>query len=179
MNGKHEWVLLLLGLVAAVAVLAGCEDDARVARVAMEASREQAEQNRQFAQLARATTESHQTMVASVEESRQQLVSLQQELRDQADRIDAERRALADERRRESLLAPVLARFGVLVVAAMPLVLAWYLLAGLRAGEPDAGAVGELLIEDLVSEEPRLLPGPEAARALPFSDADEDESAAS
>jgi hypothetical protein len=58
------------------------------------------------------------------------------------------------ERRFESLLAPVIETTGVLLIAALPLVLCWYLLHGLRGQDED---VSEVLVSQLISQTPELL----------------------
>ena len=75
--------------------------------------------------------------------------------------FDKERRSIADERRRESLLAPVVSSVGMMLVAALPLVLCWYLLAGLRTPDED---VSEVLIQNLISEQLALSTPPDRQR---------------
>jgi hypothetical protein len=79
------------------------------------------------------------------------------ELTQRHDRLEAERAQLAQERRREALLAAVLSRLGEIVLCALPLVLAWYLLHCLRRPDHDP-AVSQILIEEILSEQPRLFP---------------------
>ena len=59
------------------------------------------------------------------------------------------------------LLATRIGRtLGMTLLALLPLVLCWYLLQGL--GRTDEEQIGEILIEDIISEEPQLLPAPPA-----------------
>ena len=112
--------------------------------------------------MARETAESQRRMVESVEKSRQDLVGLHKDLEHQRTTIDQERRNLADERYRESLLAPVLTSIGLLLVTALPLVLCWYLLQTLKNSPTDEAAVTQLLVQDLVADRPILLPSTSA-----------------
>ena len=98
----------------------------------------------------------------SAERSRHDLQSLQHELNAQQKTIDRQRADLAARQYRESLLVPVLSSLGLIMATALPLVLAWYLLHGLRSANADAELVGQLLVEDIVRDDPVLLPTPPA-----------------
>ena len=76
----------------------------------------------------------------------------------QRDRLESERRQIASQRYRDSLLVPVLHHGGLLLVCALPLLLAWYLLHSWRSEPQDELAISELLIEEFASDRPRLLP---------------------
>jgi len=78
------------------------------------------------------------------------MVAMESDLQEQRAQLDAERRSIAADRVRESLLAPVVSSVGLMLVAALPLVLCWYLLHGLRTPDED---VSEVLIHNLVSEQ--------------------------
>ena len=89
----------------------------------------------------------------------------------QRDVLEAERRKIAQQRRSESLLAPVMEGFGLLLVVAVLLGFCWSLLIGLsREGEPEYTAVAnDLLLQELILEQPEALPttGPPTAIAPP------------
>jgi len=138
-----------------VLVHVGCDSpDERLSRLARDATAEQASQNRAVTELNREAAASHQAVVEAVEESRRELASLERDLRQQRDRIDDERRELASERYWESLLVPIVSSIGAMLVAALPLVLCWYLLHGL--GQTDESAVSDTLIREIVAEHPLL-----------------------
>ena len=151
--------MMLFTLIALM--INGCESsDERLAGFAERSTAEQAQQNRATTEMTQETAENQRRMVESVEKSRQDLVGLQKDLESQRGTIDQERRDLADERHRESLLAPVLTSIGMLLVTALPLVLCWYLLHTLKNAPADEAAVTQLLVQDLVADRPILLPAP-------------------
>jgi hypothetical protein len=148
-------------LLILIALMIGCESaDERLAGFAERSNAEQARQNQVTSEMAREAADNQRRMVESVEKSRQDLVGLHKDLELQRTTIDQERRDLADERYRESLLAPVLTSIGLLLVTALPLVLCWYLLHTLKNSPTDEAAVTQLLVQDLVAERPILLPTP-------------------
>lgn len=63
-------------------------------------------------------------MVEVVQEAHHDLITLNRDLEVQRSLIDSQRHDLASERRRDSLLAPVVSSFGLPLVTALPLVLA-------------------------------------------------------
>ncbi|MDP6557884.1 MAG: hypothetical protein QGF59_02490 [Pirellulaceae bacterium] len=156
---------LTLLTVIAIALIGGCNEDERLARMAQDSVQQQRSQNEEMTRLNREVAKGVTRLVESENESRKELTALQRDIQQQhadtgrqRDQLEVERRQLATERYRESLLAPVLPHVVLLVVCALPLVLAWYLLHGWRCESQDDLAIGELLIEELVSEQPRLLP---------------------
>ena len=159
-------MLLLLPLITLM--IAGCDSsDERLAGFAERSTAEQARQNQATSEMARETADNQRRMVESVEKSRQDLVGLHKDLEHQRTTIDQERRDLADERYRESLLAPVLTSIGLLLVTALPLVLCWYLLHTLKNSPTDEAAVTQLLVQDLVADRPILLPSsPQPTRRI-------------
>jgi hypothetical protein len=171
MRNTKMWLTGLLLL----AMIGGCDDDnenAQVARVARESAAQQAAQNQEMAKLHREVATGTRQLVEADAQARQELILAQQQLAQQQadlaqqqaelaqrhDALDAERRELAEERYRESLLAPVISGIGLLVLCCLPLVLAWYLLQGWRQESTDETAIGNLLVEELVSQRPLLLP---------------------
>jgi hypothetical protein len=160
---KHAPWMTLLTLM--VLVIIGCDsEDQRLAEFAQRSAAEQAAQNRAAAELATQAAENQRRTVEVVEKSRQDLIEQQKEQQEHLDQqrstIDRERRDLANERRRESILAPVLTSIGFLLVTALPLVLCWYLLHSLKDAPVDETSVTQLLVQDLVSDQPILLPPP-------------------
>ncbi len=156
---KHLPWMMLLALTALMII--SCDSpDARLAGYAERSTAEQARQNRTTTEMTRETAENQRRMVESVEKSRQDLVALQKDLSQERSSVDQERRDLAEERHRESILAPVLTSIGFLLVTALPLVLCWYLLHTLRDAPVDETSVTQLLVQDLVADQPVLLPPP-------------------
>jgi hypothetical protein len=152
-------------VVILVGLLAGCEEDERAIRIAEEAAERQAEQNQEMARLNREVAEGTKRLVEADAQNRGELVAMQRELQDeqteigrQRDPLETERRELATIRTRESLLVPVISHIGLLMLCCLPLLLAWYVLHGMRDGADDDAAMGELLVHDFVSDQPVLLP---------------------
>jgi hypothetical protein len=128
----------------------GCEsNDDRLVRATQQADARQAAQNQALAKLAA----EQQRVQTGIESERE--------------RLDHQRSALEDERReitaaatREPLVANALIGAALLVACSLPLLLAFFVLWGVRRSDSEDAAVGELLIQDLVSENPLLLPRP-------------------
>jgi len=143
---RHRAMMILLIVLAA-----GCSSsDDRLIKHVAESNRQQAEQNVEMAKVHREVAEGTSRLVEAVAESRKEMVAMESDLQEQRTQLDEERRSIANERHRESLLAPIVSSVGLMLVAALPLVLCWYLLHGLRTPDED---VSELLIQNLVSEQ--------------------------
>ena len=150
-------------------VIAGCETpDERLTEFVSSATSEQAQQNREIADVARTAAENHRLVVEAVEKSRQEVTSLQRDVRQELQKLDEERRTLAHARWQESLLAPVITNLGLLLIAALPLALCWYLLHGL-ASHGNEDAVCDVLIQQLVEEPLPNLPAPTLAGGIEHS----------
>jgi hypothetical protein len=165
----------LILLTIAVVVLTSCEsNDERLAKMAQDSVEQQKAQNQEMSRLNREVAQGVAQLVEAEGESRKELIGLQHDLQDQQaevnsqrDALEAERQAIVNQRHRESLLAPVISSVGLLLVCALPLVLVWYLLHGLRSEKDDDVAIGELLVQELVSNYLRLLqPVPETTGSL-------------
>ena len=148
------WILLLFGPF--LALLGGCASDERVVTVAREAADRQAQQSDHLAETVRAETQAHQEMARL----QRDMQAHQAEIGRQRDALEAERREIAQQRRTESLLAPMMESFGLLLAVALVLGFCWSLLIGLhREGEPEHTAVAnELLLQELILQQPEALP---------------------
>jgi len=152
-------------LIAAVAFLTGCgPQDDRLARMATESAQRQAEQNRQMADLHKEIVEGTRQLVEADAKSREEMFTLQRDLLSeraevdrQRDQLEADRQAIAARRRSDPIIAAAITHVGMVLACLLPLVLCWYLLKRGPGEERDV-LVGELLIEDLVSETPVFLP---------------------
>ena len=171
-----QMLRMILALVA-ILLVTGCDGDDRLARMATESAARQAEQNRELVRLNREVAEGTKLLVDADSRSREELVALQRDLQaeqaeigGQRDSLERERKALAQERQRDSVLAAVLVGLGESLVGALPLILCWYLLHGLRHESGDEG-LAELLVEEIASEQPKLLPR-EAVGARPSQEPD-------
>jgi hypothetical protein len=150
---------LIIPTAIVLALLAGCDEDHRIAEVAVQSAERQAAQNEAVTALNHEVAEGTKRLAEAQAVAREELVAMQRDVQIQRNELEAERRALADERHRESLLAPVLSTLGLLLVGSLPLVLCWYLLHCLRGDSQDE-AVAEVLTLELTADEPLLLPPP-------------------
>jgi ABC-type transport system involved in cytochrome bd biosynthesis fused ATPase/permease subunit len=136
-------------------IAVGCDSpDERLVHQLAETSREVVQQNKEVAKTQHEIAEGSKQLVNAVAESRHEHNGMQQDLQQQRDHLERERKSIAANRRSESRLVPVLETTGLLIVAALPLVLCWYLLHGLRGQDEE---VSEVLVSQLVSRSPELL----------------------
>ena len=160
--------LMILALVA-VALVTGCDDDERVAQIAREAADRQARQSEEMARLSEQTAEATKRLVEADAQAHQEMLAMQRELQAeqaevgrQRDQLETERRELAQDRWWDSLTATAVTNVGLILACLLPLVLCWHFLRAVR-NENDDALVNEVLIEELTSDQPRLLPPPDAA----------------
>ncbi len=155
--------LIVLLLVAAT----GCREsnDDRLVEMAQEHAARQAEQNRRMAESHKQLVEGSRQLVESDARAREELVVLQHDLRaDQAeighqrDQLEAERRQIAEQRYRDPLVAAAIANVGLVLACLLPLIVVVYVLWAVGRSRQSDDAVTELLVEELISDQPRLLP---------------------
>jgi hypothetical protein len=130
--------------------------------------------------------ESHELAIAAGQlvnrdaEARRELLQAQTRLHDQlhqersgVDRqrelLDEERRAIAQERLQAPIIAMAIERVGVLFACLTPLVLAAYALRQLGQAHYESAELGEFLLTDAISIEPRLLTLSDQVRLPPVS----------
>lgn len=162
MTTKQAVVIFAL---LAVPLMVGCpSDDARIAQMAVEQANRQAEQSKQTTELQQQVAAGARELVKADSEARRELVTLQRDVQSeraevgqQRDSLEAERRSIAAARHRDPIIAQSVAACGAIVSCLLPLVLCWWLLRGPTA-ETENDTVGDLLIKDLVSDKPVLLP---------------------
>jgi hypothetical protein len=148
--------------------MSGCGDDsARVAGVAHHALESQAKQNEELARLSGEVVESSQQLVEHDAQARTEILAAQQNLQaqhsdlsQQRDDLELQRQRIAAQRQTESLLAPILLTLGTAFLCLLPIGVAGYALYLSRSGVPEMADVGQILIEELVSDTPKLLPPP-------------------
>ncbi|MCH8047139.1 MAG: hypothetical protein IID44_25840 [Planctomycetes bacterium] len=167
---------ILMLLAVATILMTGCEENgnenSRVAKVAVEAAERQAKQNEEMARLNRETAEGAKRLVEADAQARKELTEMQHDLQaeqaevgEQRDQLEAERKQIAGQRRTESMLGPILKGCAAAAVIAVTIGYCWSLLFSLRR-QDDAGQVlSELLVDELLSEKPVLLP-PRSAKAI-------------
>lgn len=156
----------------------GCDDDenSRLAEMAERHLQRQAEQNRQMNELHREVAEGTRRLVEADAQTREEMAALAREVQaeraevgQQRDLLESERRDLAAERRLAPIIAAAITNIGLLLACLLPLVLCWYLLQ--RRVEPaDDQVVAEVLLNDLVTDRPLLLPRMDSTRAIGLRD---------
>ena len=162
---KKTW-LCHVPWTALFVLLIGCgETDPRVVQVAMESTRRQAEQNRQMGELQEHVAEGTKQLVDADAQARQQLAELQRELRtDQAevsrqrDALESERREIAKDRYWDSILGTSIYAGAGILACLLPLLLCGWLLHATRDKQGADEALAELLVEELTTDHPLLLP---------------------
>jgi hypothetical protein len=170
--------LILLAIATILTI--GCSDSDRVARVATEAARQQAKQNEEMARLNREIAEGTKRLVEADAEARSELTEMQHDVQterakvsEQRDRLETERQAIANQRLTESKLGPILKSCSAAALCVVTIGFCWYLLFGLRQHDNSDQILKELLVEELASESPALLPSPRTERiALPTDERD-------
>lgn len=171
------WTPSMLPALVLVAML-GCssDPDERLARFAEQSVATQKEQNQMLARQSEAVirenqrvTEAAQALVEQDATARQEMVAAQRQLSEQfhAERSDIdreragleqERREIAAQRQRDPVVAEAVHIVGMLLACLTPLALAGYALYRLDRGLDHGEDLGELLIAELASDSPRLLP---------------------
>ena len=146
--------VILVGAILVCAMMS-CEDsgDERLAWYAQESTRQQAEQNREMAQLNREVAQAHQDLIGLQHNLEEQQVQVNR----QRDQLESERRAIARQRHRDPIIAAAISNVGLVLACLIPLALAGYMLYCLRDRSDDE-AVGELLIQELTTDRPLVLP---------------------
>ena len=155
-------LILIVLLILAI----GCSDDSgRVAAVAHHALESQSKQNEELARLSRDVVASSQQLIEHDAEVRSEILSAQHDLQSQQtelsrqrDDLEHERRRVAAHRRTESLLAPILLTLGTMFLCLLPIGVAGYALYLSRSTVPEMAEVGQILLDEIVADSPRLLP---------------------
>ena len=169
----HNLILTPIAVMLTLTAI-GCneEENKRLAEMAERHLERQAEQNRQVTELQREVAEGSRRLVEADAKARQEMVTLQREVQAernevgrQRDLLEGERRDLAAKRRLNPVIAAAITNIGLLLACLLPLVLCWYLLQR-RVDPADDQAVAEVLLEDLVTDRPLLLPRSENVRAI-------------
>ena len=173
----NELPRILIGLTltgVVIALVGGCDDDARVAAVAERAAERQADQNEEVVRLNREVAEGTRRLVEADAKAREELVAAQRDLQteraeidSQRDALEEERKQMARQRRTVSLWAPIVTGLAALVAVAMLGAFCWSLLFGLQREDDPHEVLSELLVEELTSPRPVLLAGPKRDQAEP------------
>lgn len=184
-------MLRLIATAAALLMLvtaAGCSEppdlrDQRLAEFARQSMAEQRKQNDRIADQSEAVVQKSQQIAEAAKElvqhdaeARREMVAAQKELHAQLneqrtaidvgrDQLEQDRRQLAKQRHREPIIAAAVQNTGLCIACLLPLIVCLFVIRQMRSEEPDHAAVAELLVSELTSDQPSLLPGPVMKRA--------------
>src|SRR3954452_15345693 len=154
-NLNHKMLILSITLLAATH---GCDDKAT--QIAREAADRQAQQNTEMAQLNKEVASGSHQLVEADAKARTEIVGVHHDLQAERERLDtsrseleSERRDIAGQRRTESMLIPVT---GLLLLVIL-LGFCWYALVASRRTENSDAQLTELLIQEILPDEPSLL----------------------
>jgi len=161
---EKQTLLITLTLILLTSIGCNSDENARVAELATQQLERQADQNRRMSELQQEVASGSRELVEADANARQEMVTLQREIQTerseighQRDQLEAERREIADSRNRDPIIAAAITRVAMVVVSLLPLLICWLLLQ--QKVEPaDMNEITELLLDDLVSAEPRLMP---------------------
>ena len=163
-----QTIIPAVGAAMMILAATGCEnEDTRLARLAEQYGERQAEQSKQIIELHREVAEGSRQLVEADAKARQEIVGMHRdfqtersEIGRQRDELEDDRRYFAAQRRSDPIIAAAIANVGLILACVLPLVLCWYLLH--RRVEPaDDQEVIEVLLEDLMIDQPRLLSAPD------------------
>ena len=149
----------------------GCDDTAT--HIAREAADRQAQQNTAMAQLQQEVAGGTHRLVEADAQARKEVIGVHRDLQAERSRLDTgwsalehERQEIAGQRRTESLLAPTIQYLGGILLAVVLLGFCWRVLATGHSGHEADGQLTELLVSEIVPDEPSLLKGDVHARRL-------------
>lgn len=162
---RERKTLTLIILLMQTMVGTACEsEDERVARLATEYADRQTEQGGRVIDLQQELMTGSRQLIEADSRARTEMIDLQREIQDERRRLDQRYEQLAAERstvERNRYWAPYLIdltrQILLLVACLLPLLLCRHLLSlALKQGEEVL--IGEQLLEDVVSDDPILLP---------------------
>ncbi len=167
MTRNHPVMYSMIAIAIVVCSLfTGCETDDTVTQIALESAERQAQQSRDTTELQKQVAAGSKELVASDAASRENFSQLhrevqqeRQELAGQWNRLEAERQSVASSRRHESLALSATRGMGIVVVVTLALFFAWLLLFQAHTLDPSTESL-EMLITDITSDSPQLLPKP-------------------
>lgn len=158
---------LICSLLMGCVLLPGCTGGDRyqqVAEVATQAADRQAQQNTEMARVNREAAEGTRRMIEADSQARKEIVAVHHELQAERatlnegfDSLESERKQIAQERRTESILVPAAKLLGGACLAIALLVFCTALLHGRRHDDAIEAELNDLLIQDLICDQPQLV----------------------
>jgi len=161
-----------LGVVTmTLLMVTGCADsrDDRLVEMAQQSLRQQARQNERLAGQSKLIAEAARRLVIGDAEARKDLLAAQRQLTSdlhaeranldrQREEMEQERRTIAAQRHRDPIIAQAINAFGLLLACLAPLALAAHTIHAVSHDDDDNAALSELLLTEMVTEKPMLLP---------------------
>jgi hypothetical protein len=157
-------------LVLALLMSAGCHsrEDQRDAglhaanQAALQAQKQQnqlvAAQSQALAENSRQITAAAEAVLAREHEIREQLNQQQAQVDNGRNELEKERQVLALQRHRDPLIAAAVQSVGLWFACTTPLLIGVYVLRLMLVQQPEHAALADLLVSELVSDQPKLLP---------------------
>jgi hypothetical protein len=149
-------------MITALILTSGCDE--RATQIALEAADRQAQQNTTMAELNQEVATGTRELVEADSQARREIVGVHRDLQAERTRLDTgwnaleqERRQIASQRRTESMLVPVTKIVGGLALAVVLLGFCWYVLLAARRNDDTDAQLTELLIDEILPDEPPLL----------------------
>lgn len=175
---------MILPLWLLMTVTSGCDqNDERLTRMATQTVESQREQNKQthesnqkliettreVTKQGRELAEAAKSLVEKDAEARKEIIVAHREMRgelhvertsvdQQRQSLEDERRSIADQRVTEPIIAEAIKAAAIWIAALLPIGLAGYVLYIVNRSTGDQAAVNELLVLDLTSDQPKLVP---------------------
>jgi TolA-binding protein len=156
--------------IAVIVLIAGCSSDAKVARIAEKAADRQAEQNKEMVRLQHEVAAASKDLVAADAQARKEMAEVhhnlteqQHNIHQQHNQLEHERQDIARQRQRDPIIAAAIQDGGLIIACLLPLLLAALVIWRLRDSGEELQTLNQVLIQELVAEEPRLLPRPESS----------------
>ena len=162
-------IVMSLAMIPPMLIADGCSGG-KLADLAEEMARRQAAQQEKLIEETRKLSEASRDLVNADATARKELTEFQSEIQQgiqserqsvdrQREELEDERREIAVHRHRDPLIAAGMVQAATLIVAVLPILVLIYLFRAAR-DEPPEAAVGELLVQEMTSQRPLLLPGP-------------------
>ena len=144
-----------LGLLL-VWLVVGCSSDHRLVELAREGAQRQGEQNQQMGQI----VSQEAGVRKQFGEIHSQLQGERAVLSSQRDALEGDRREIAQQRARDPVVASAIGQLGIVLACLAPIVLALVLFRGASQSSEQEN-LSELLLTELTSPTPTLLPPPQ------------------
>jgi len=155
MHQSKIWVILITLAI----LIVGCDEE-ELARQANEHAARQAEQSQQTTKLNEQVAEGSKRLVEADAQMRQDFFEAHRDL-------ESERKQIATQRHRDPIIANALLDAALLIACVLPIILAIYVVRNSGRQTSDE-CLAELLVQELASDEPMLLPRPASTlRAIP------------